>query len=220
MSDQDNAPVQDNGDEEVVLQTPDELTQLKARADLMGLSYHPKIGVDTLRAKIAEAMAATGAPKVTAEHAEETAAMATFEGTVTLSPTPAPAADAPETEGQKRRRLKNEALKLVRIRLTCMNPAKKEWHGEIFTVGNAAIGTVKKFVPFNAGDDGYHVPNAIYKVLRDRQCQVFYTERSKAGINVRKGKMIKEFAIEVLPPLTPEELHELAQRQAMAKSVD
>jgi hypothetical protein len=32
--------------------------------------------------------------------------------------------------------------------------------------------------------------------------------------------MIKEFAIEVLPQLTQEELDELARRQAMAKSID
>jgi len=37
---------------------------------------------------------------------------------------------------------------------------------------------------------------------------------------VRQGKLIKEFAIEVLDALTPGELHELAQRQAMAKSID
>jgi hypothetical protein len=40
------------------------------------------------------------------------------------------------------------------------------------------------------------------------------------GNKVRKGKLIKEFAIEELPPLTKEELAELAQRQAMSKSVD
>ena len=32
--------------------------------------------------------------------------------------------------------------------------------------------------------------------------------------------MIKEFAVEVLPPLSIEELKDLAQRQAMAGSID
>lgn len=206
MSDQDNAPVQDN-EADAAIQAPDELTQLKSRATLMGIQFHPTIGVEKLRAKIQEAIDAEGAPKTAAD--------------------PNPATDEPKTgkttaeesPGQMRQRLKREALALVRIRLTCMNPAKKEWDGEIITAGNNLIGTVKKFVPFHA-DEGWHVPKVILNVLRDRQCQVFYTERSKNGVNIRKGKLIKEFAIEVLPPLTPEELHDLAQRQAMAKSID
>lgn len=32
--------------------------------------------------------------------------------------------------------------------------------------------------------------------------------------------MIREFAVEVLPLLTEGELHDLAQRQAMAKAID
>jgi hypothetical protein len=85
-------------------------------------------------------------------------------------------------------------------------------------VGNAAIGTFKKYVPFNA-DEGWHVPKVIYKQIVGRQCQVFYATKDSKGNSIRRSKLIKEFAVEVLPPLTKEELHELAQRQAMAKSV-
>ena len=49
---------------------------------------------------------------------------------------------------------------------------------------------------------------------------MFYTATDARGNKVRKGKLIKEFAIEVLPPLTKEELEELARRQAMAKAID
>ena len=78
---------------------------------------------------------------------------------------------------------------------------------------------MKKFVPFNA-DDGWHVPYVIYQQLKERQCQIFQTATDARGNKVRKGKLIKEFAIEVLPPLTKEELEELARRQAMAKAID
>lgn len=168
-----------------------ELESLKARADLRGVKYHPSIGADALREKI-KAAEAGETPKDEPETAE-----------------------AVETKNQKLRRIVDEANKLIRIRLQCLNPAKREWPGEIFATGNAATGTIKKFVPFNA-DEGYHVPNMIYQMLKDRQCQVFYNDKVKNGVTVRKGKLIKEFAIEVLPPLTPEELHDLAQRQAMA----
>jgi hypothetical protein len=170
----------------------DELTALKARADLMGIQYHPSIGVDKLKEKIRAALA---------DGPAETPA--------------APAASGSETPAQKKARIRAEATALVRIRVTCMNPAKKEWPGEIFTTGNGAVGTLKKYVPYNA-EDGWHVPQMILTMLQERKCQVFVSEKSKNGITVRRGKLIKEFGIEILPPLTKEELHELAQRQLMA----
>lgn len=181
------------------IQMPDELTALKARADLMGVSYHPSIGLEKLREKVNAA--------VNAAEPIEPEVVETKEAPV-------------ETEGAKRVRLRNEAAKLVRIRLTCMNPNKKEWDGEIITAGNAGVGTFKKFIPFNGADDGWHVPYIIYQQLLHRECQVFVTKTDERGNKVRVGKLIKEFAIEVLPQLTEEELAELARRQAMSKSID
>lgn len=177
--------------------TQDELTTLKARADLLGIPYHPSIGLEKLREKI------NAATSDEADPAPIQAASQTNE----------------ETLNQKRARLKKEALELVRIRVTCMNPAKAEWEGEIFTVGNSAIGSVTKYVPFNA-DAGWHVPRIIYQQLAERQCQIFTAVKDSRGNKGRKGKLIKEFAIEVMPSLTPEELRDLAQRQAMAKAID
>lgn len=182
---------------EDVLEMPDELTSLKQRADLLGISYHPSIGLEKLREKVNAA--------VTSKPEEEVA--------------PAPAETQVESDNAKRLRLRNEAAALVRIRVTCMNPNKKEWEGEIFTAGNSAVGTYKKFVPFNA-DDGWHVPKIIYNQILHRECQVFITARDDRGNKVRKGKMIKEFAIEVLPSLTEDDLAELARRQAMSHSID
>lgn len=175
----------------------DELTSLKARADMMGVSYHPKIGVDALRTKIQDRLDG----KVEAETAAPSLAKAGNDGE--------------ESEGQRRARLKKEANKLVRINVTCNNPAKKEWDGEIFTAGNALVGTFKKFVPFNT-TDGWHVPHAIYLMLKHREFQDFYNEKSKNGVSVRKGRIRKEFNIEIMDPLTEAELKELGRRQAMA----
>lgn len=172
----------------------DELSILKSRADLMGISYHPSIGVEKLREKVAAALS---------DKPDEV--------TVTKP--------GVESEQERLANLRNEQLALVRIRLTCMNPMKAEWEGEIITVGNTLVGTISKYVPFNA-DEGWHVPRILLDTLQDRQCQVFTTVKSKNGINVRKGKLIKEFAIEILPPLTQDELKELAQRQAMSATAD
>jgi hypothetical protein len=177
------------------LPTTDELSVLKERADMMGLDYHPSIGVEKLRAKV---LAAQSGEVAAVPEASEPKA---------------------ETANAMQMRLRNLANELLRIRVSCMNPAKKEWEGELFTAGNSVVGSFTKFVPFNA-EDGWHVQRIIYNQLKERQCQIFYTVKDSRGNNVRKGKLIKEFAIEILPNLTPEELQELAQRQAMAKSID
>ena len=183
--------------------TQDELATLKARADMLGISYHPSIGVEKLKAKIEAKLSDTPEEP---EEPEEPA------------PVQAPVV-AVETEGQKRQRLRRQAAELIRIRVTCMNPAKREWEGEIITAGNSAVGTFKKYIPFNA-DEGWHVPRIIYNQLVERECQVFVSTKDGRGNSIRKGKTIKEFAIEVLPQLTQKELDELARRQAMAKAID
>ena len=170
----------------------DELTTLKARADLLGITYHPSIGVEKLREKVNNALATKRED---------------------------PAGHAEEGSARERQRLIDEATKLIRIRVTCMNPLKRDWQGEIFTVGNSVVGTLKKFVPFNA-DDGWHVPNFIYQMLLARECQIFVTTKDSRGNRIRQGKLIKEFAIEVLPPLSKEELDDLARRQAMAGGIE
>ena len=182
---------------------PDQLTTLKARADLLNIPYHPSIGVEKLREKIAAAMAdPTEEPKAPVVAPEATSMVA-----------------EEESEGAKRARLRREANELIRIRVTCMNPNKKEWEGEIFTAGNTAVGSFTKFVPFNV-EDGWHVPRIIYNQIVQRQCQIFHTTRDGRGNSVRTGKLIKEFAVEVLPNLTTEELQELAARQAATKAID
>lgn len=173
----------------------EEMKALKERANLLGISYHPSIGLDKLREKVNASIDGAGV-----EDSEEE---------------PEEKAVVKETEGQRRKRLKDAAARMIRIRVACMNPAKKDWEGEIFSAGNTVVGTFKKFVPFNA-EDGWHVPYIIYEMMRDRECPIYVQTKTQGLGNTRKQKLVKEFAIEVLPELTTEELKELARRQAMA----
>lgn len=196
MNTEDLQNQEDTGNE---LPKTDELSALKARADFLGVAYHPSIGVDKLRAKVAAHI--EGKPDPDAKEAA-----------------PAPAVGEVENENTRRLRLKQEATKLTRVNVTCLNPAKREWPGEIFTVGNAMVGTLRKFVPFNT-TDGWHVPEAILRMMEERECQVFTNKTviiAGRDQKVREGKMIREFAIQRLPALTGEELKELGRRQAMA----
>lgn len=192
-----------------------ELDLLKDRATLMGLAFHPSIGVDKLKAKIDEKLN-EGQNVTAAEGANDPVlgapddAMQINQAAVLIAGRPAQA----ETRPQKVARLRKEALRLIRCRITCMNPNKRDWEGEVITVSNSFIGTERKYVPFNA-EEGWHVPHIIFEQLQQRQCQVFYTKREAGtGAKKRMSKLIKEFAIEVLPPLTKNELQDLALRQA------
>ena len=173
----------------------DELTLLKQRAQTLGIKFHPSIGLESLRSKVSAAL--------TREDAEEAAEE------------PVPEAPAVESRIQMRNRLRKEASALVRVRVTCMNPYKKEWKGEIFTASNSIVGTFRKYVQFNT-EEGWHVPQIILNMIKARQFQTFYTIKNERGVAVRKGKLVPEFAVEVLPPLTEKELLELSRRQALA----
>ena len=188
-----------NDNTEDTLDTPDELSTLKARADLLNVAYHPSIGLEKLREKVTLALSSDVPVEV------ELPSMV-LDG------------DVPETIEEFHARKRKEAQELIRIRVMCMNPNKKEWDGELFTAGNAVVGSLTKYVPFN-NDAGWHVPRIIYNPLVQRECQIFYAAKDARNNPIRKGKLIKEFVIEVMPPLTSQELAELAQRQAMANYI-
>ena len=168
-------------------QTPSELESLRARADMLGIEYRHNTGVAKLRNLVNQAM----------NPVEE----------IVTAP-------VKQTEAQKVAEARDEAAKLIRIRITCMNPNKKNWEGEIFSVGSAKLGTFKKFVPFDA-PDGWHVPNIIHNMIEDRKCSVFYTHTSSSGAKTRKSKLVPEFSIDILPQLSAEELRNLARQQAL-----
>ncbi len=174
-----------------------ELQLLQSRARLMGLKFHPQTGVEKMRILVNGAL-----PEKEKE-----------EG---LDIVPGVAKIPYETRKQRESRQRKTAGMLVRIRVTNMNQNTKDKIGEIFTVGNSFC-TFKKYVPFNA-PDGWHVPFMIYQHLVERKCQVFHTATNSKGHKTRKGKLINEFAIEILPPLTQEEHKDLAQRQALTQA--
>lgn len=196
------------------LEIPDELTMLKQRATMMGITFSNNIGVESLKKKIedkmndvpdtVEAPAPLVAPVVEAPALEETPVAALLAQ-----------AEAPVKVLSLRQHLLNEATKLVRIRISCMDAKKQDLPGEFFTVANEYIGTVRKYVPFGEQTNGgYHVPYCIYEMLKAREFLHIQTVTHPVTKAITtKTRYIKEFAIEVLPPLTPAELKQLAADQ-------
>ncbi len=129
------------------------------------------------------------------------------------------AAEGKVSIGQARLKARREAMALERVIVTCKDPAKANWDGEIITVSNDVVGDVKKYVPYNL-DEGYHVPRIILNMLKDRKCTIFVNKKGRDGKYVQVAKTINAHSIEYLPPLTEEELTELAREQAARVDVD
>ena len=185
--------------------TETEIGLLKQRATQMGIKFHPSIGVKTLRDKVNAKLTKTS----TVEEEPEVTGQA---------PIPIHKSDA-QLKAESRIRLRKEANRLIRVKISCMNTNKKDWPGEIFSVSNRTIGTIKKFVPFNA-EEGWHVPNALLTLIQERKFQTFKEIKLSNGRKQKKGFLVKEFSVDILDPLTHEELKDLAQRQAIGNRID
>ena len=185
---------------------PDELSVLKQRATMMGIQFSNNIGLETLRKKIEDKMEgraeADAAPQINPLAGETTA--------------------QPVKRKTLRQKLYDEQMKLVRIRVTNLDPKKKDLPGEVITVANEHLGTVRKFVPFGeVTDDGYHVPYCIYRFMEKRKfLNIRIVKDRRTGQERVESNWVKEFALEVLPQLTPQQIANLKTAQIAAGSVD
>lgn len=165
-----------------------ELDILKQQADTLGIKYSPNIGVETLKNKISAVIEAPVEEK---------------------------------TETQKvdaRQALWDDAMRLVRLEIHNVNPAKSSLKGEFYTVANKIIGKVTKFVPYGDAGKSYHVPNCIYQLLEEKKYLAFRDDSSAP--NGKKTELIPEFNNKVLTPLTQEELEELKKAQLAGNHID
>lgn len=199
--------VETQGNDDTVndIAMPSELEVLKQRATLMNIKFSNNISVEKLREKIEAAQAAD----------EE-------EPEVEVTSTNPLSQEAPVvkkmTLGQK---IRQEQLRMVRVRIQNLDPKKKDLPGEIITVANEYMGTVRKFVPFGeATDNGYHIPYCIYEFLKNRKFVNITTKKGKNGQLQVSHADVREFSIEVLPQLTQEELNRLGQAQIAAGSLN
>lgn len=215
-----------------------EIESLKIRAEKLGIVVDGRWGVEKLREVVNGAIAGekppVAAPTPTPAPAPQVAAPAPaapavaetseIKSPVEVTKMPslaaamiapvAPVSNEPETEGQKKNRLRREAMALVRVRVSCMDPAKKKLKGELLCVSNRNFGTIQRFIPFNRE---WHIEKVLYDLLVEKEYMVFDREKTgRAGIEVVEPRNVPAFNIQVLPPLTSGELKDLAQRQAMA----
>jgi len=114
---------------------------------------------------------------------------------------------------------KNDLLKaatrLIRVRVSTHNPAHAVKNGLYVSVGNAVMGKIAKFAPF---DVVTHLPHCLVEQLKSRK----YAKRTEAknaqGDDYVQVSMLPEFVVEVLPPLTKKDLKDLANQQALRQA--
>ena len=173
----------------------EELEKLRHRAKLLNIKHYQVMGKESLKEKIQLALlddAANNLDSIT---------------------------DTDNRDAQYK-----EAMKLVRLRISNMNPNNRNVPGTIITVHSDITGTVRKYIPFDPSfsAEGYHVPNIIYQFLKEKKFLQHTTKKRKFGIGEEThSTFVKEYALEELPPLTYDELKQLAQdQQARLATVD
>ena len=198
--------------------TLNELDLLKQKADLMGISYKSNIGVEALKAKINAKLDGNPDPDESSGDGEGDGEQA---GAQAQAQAPA---DGPrkktkaEIEQDTRDAMQKDQMALVRVRISCLNPLKASIKGEIITVANKYLGTVRKFVPFGeATDNGYHLPRVLLNELKARKFNSVTTKKGPNGQLLPSQRLVPEFAIEELEPLTQAELDKLASAQLAAE---
>lgn len=187
----------------------DELALLKERAKQMGIPFSNNISLETLRKRISDKMEGKDVPEVNpltgdAEIAAITSAPAKL--------------DAKQNALALRKMMQREQMKLVRVRITNMDPKKKDLPGEIWTVCNEYLGNVRKMIPYGEQtDEGFHIPYCLFRLLQSKRFLHIRTVKDRVtGVERQEKQWVKEFSLDVLPDLTKEELARLAAAQAAA----
>jgi hypothetical protein len=187
----------------------DELALLKERAKQMGIPFSNNISLETLRKRISDKMEGKDVPEVNpltgdAEIAAITSAPAKL--------------DAKQNALALRKMMQREQMKLVRVRITNMDPKKKDLPGEIWTVSNEYLGNVRKMIPYGEQtDEGFHIPYCLFRLLQSKRFLHIRTVKDRVtGVERQEKQWVKEFSLDVLPDLTKEELARLAAAQAAA----
>ena len=217
------------------------ITELKEIALEIGLGHFANIGLETLRTKIADYCDAQGIPqddprlrgcldmpsdgsridsKAQEEGTPYDLSSEEKEGPVSpqkgfseeiekLKHLTFEEADKKHMETEEKAVWK-KAMRLVRCQISCNNPNKTSYQGEIFSARNKFIPEVKKFVPFNVPT---HVPVILLNMIKEKQLQTFVTEKLPNGMQTKRSKLVPEYNIQVLAPLTPEEFNAIRQKQ-------
>ena len=117
------------------------------------------------------------------------------------------------TAVEKRQAMRNKCLKLKRVMITCNDPMKIKYRGEIFQAANASVAAIRKFCPFG-NTNGWYMPQILLNVIDEKQFRRANTDER----DPMSGGLTKAYNITYLDDLTPEEFGALRHQQALRKA--
>lgn len=121
------------------------------------------------------------------------------------------------TENERIQKTMEEATKLVRVIITPMDSSKRDYQGDVFSAGNAVVPTMTKYIPFGVE---WHVPQIILNTIKEKVINRFIAKKDERGREYREYLEARAYSIQELPPLTKEELEELAKSQEMRQAIE
>ena len=173
------------------------LADLKQKADTLGVSYSPNIGYATLLKKVQEASVPATSTTTLTVPVNEYTGLKTPEG----------------IEAENRLNLQRNMSKLVRCIITSNDPAMREHDTTPFyAVSNSAVTLPKQTFPLNVE---WHVPQAYVDYMLSMKCGIPVKSKDEKGRTITVRKSISKYNINILPPLTQDELDSLKTAQIM-----
>lgn len=168
-----------------------DLETVRAKAKELGVDYHPAQKAETIQFKIDQFLEAN-APTI-------------------IQP---PVKD--ETEAQREARELQEAMALIPVTVTSMDPQDASITGVVISVGNRKLGQIQKAIPF-----GYkwYMPRILVEQM---EAQMFCRSAmvpAPGGTERVNTQWIKKYAIQRHPLPTPKDLEELAKAQAQGNEL-
>lgn len=170
-----------------------ELDILKAQADRMGISYKANISLTTLKAKI-QLVQDGESLEPEASRVDNTA------------------------QEDKAAEVYQEAMRLVRVQITPLDTNKAtNYDCDFFTAGNSVVGNVTRNIPFGRP---WHVEQILVNAIKEKTYQQFTTKKNAQGADVVTKRNVPAYSVVELPPLSAQELKELADLQARTNALE
>lgn len=166
---------------------PTEREQLKQKADLLGLTYAPNISNDKLRDMIKQAN-----EPLEDNQKDVSSTITTEEAALNL---------------------RLELTKKVRVLITCNDPLMKDWDmTPYYSFSNSTLTLDTITIPLGVE---WTIPNAYVGMLKAMECKIPYKTKDEKGRTITARRTVPKYNINILPPLTQEELDTLKTAQVM-----
>lgn len=223
-----------------VVYAMESIEDIRAAAKLHGIAFSGNTGADTLKSKIVSHLETLQEKADTETKEEETPMTQAADILGAIKEDEIEVAKVPEKKGPtidellamdemhepdpqiRRLIIRAKALRLVRVRVTNLDPADSMIPGAIISVQSKYTGKVAKYVPYgDESENGYHIPQIIYDHMKDQKFALRKEAKGgRFGVKTYKTSLVPKFSIEVLPPLTKKEIEELAALQRASQAID